>query len=255
LVAAGFWSGGFALVRYTEDGDLDPTFGGSGIVTTAIGNSAGANALVLQPDGKLVAAGFANGGSGGFALVRYTEDGDLDPTFGGGEVVATNLAGGSAWATALVLQPDGKLVAAGAFDHSANLGLGPEAIDFALVRYDANGNLDPTFGTGGVVTTSITGGSDFAKALVLQPDGKLLAAGRACQPNFCQFALARFLGGTVTPTVTPTQTATPQPAATNTQASDSDGCSMTPGASADGSMLWLLIPAALVAWRRQVGKA
>jgi hypothetical protein len=60
---------------------------------------------------------------------------------------------------------------------------------------------------------------------------------------------------TVTPTVTPTQTATPQRAATNTQASDSDGCSMTPGASADGSMLWLLIPAALVAWRRQAGKA
>ncbi|MGD0950330.1 MAG: hypothetical protein ABSA52_23280 [Candidatus Binatia bacterium] len=60
---------------------------------------------------------------------------------------------------------------------------------------------------------------------------------------------------TVTPTVTPTQTATPQPAATNTQASDNDGCSMTPGASADWSMLWLLIPVALVAWRRQAGKA
>jgi hypothetical protein len=60
---------------------------------------------------------------------------------------------------------------------------------------------------------------------------------------------------TLPPTVTPTQTATPQPAATNTQASGGGGCSMTPGAGADGSMLWLLIPAALVAWRRQAGKA
>jgi predicted outer membrane repeat protein len=60
---------------------------------------------------------------------------------------------------------------------------------------------------------------------------------------------------TVSNTVTSTPTATPQPAATNTQASDNDGCSMTPGASAEGSMLWLLIPAALVAWRRQATKA
>jgi uncharacterized delta-60 repeat protein len=109
-------------------GDLDPTFGAGGRVTTNFEESSGADALVLQPDGKLVVAGgVGDAPLHDFILVRYLPDGRLDPTFGGGGLVTTDFGD---WdeAHALVLQPDGKLVAAG---HS---GFG----DFALARYEGD---------------------------------------------------------------------------------------------------------------------
>lgn len=124
---------------------------------------------MVQDDGKIVAAGRSTtGGAGDFALARYEADGSLDPGFGTGGLVTTDF-GGDDFARALVLQDDGKLVAAGgSFDGS----------DFALARYEADGSLDPTFGTGGLVTTDF-GGDDEAFALVLQEDGRLVAAGDA----------------------------------------------------------------------------
>jgi uncharacterized delta-60 repeat protein len=171
LVAAGGSAGSFALARYLPDGSLDPTFGVGGTVTTDFTNDVGgvdaAHALALQPDGKLVAAG---GSAGGFALARYLPDGHLDATFGVGGKVITDFGGAPAGASALALQPDGKLVAAG----SASPGF---VADFALARYLPDGRLDPTFGTEGKVTTDFRGLDDVASALVLQPDGKLVAAG------------------------------------------------------------------------------
>src|SRR5437773_9494914 len=94
-------------------GDLDPSFGTGGIVTTPIGASDKAFALVLQPDGKLVAAGSAfNGSNDDFALVRYNADGTLDSTFGTGGKVITPIGTFNDDAYPLLLQPDGKLVAA-----------------------------------------------------------------------------------------------------------------------------------------------
>jgi uncharacterized delta-60 repeat protein len=153
---------GFALVRYQVDGALDPTFGDEGKVLTAdLGQWSEVNALVQQTDGKLVAAGYADGS---FAVVRYQSDGTLDPTFGDGGKVLTNIGGWSD-ANALVQQSGGKLVAAGYADGS-----------FAVVRYQSDGSLDPTFGDGGKVLTSI-GGYSEANALVQQGDLKLVAAG------------------------------------------------------------------------------
>jgi uncharacterized delta-60 repeat protein len=176
LVAAGDTSSGeFALARYNPNGSLDPSFGGSGTVTTATGY--GATALVLQPDGKLVAAGTSSGSSGReFALLRYKPNGSLDPSFGGDGKVATSFADE---ANALALQPDGKLVAAGSADRDA----------FALARYNPGGSLDGSFGAGGTVTTDFVNSlDDAAYALALQPDGKLVAAGS----GLGGFALARY---------------------------------------------------------------
>ena len=240
LVAAGYSGAGFALARYDRHGRLDPSFGSGGTVTTSIGKGAVAHALLLQPDGKLVAAGSSgsspnrrlalarydrNGhldpsfGSGGttaipigkdavaqalvrrpdgklvvaghggshafeFALARFGGDGRLDPAFGHRGVVTTDV-GDSAGAAALVLQPDGRLVAAGSVFFE------PDRDDFALARYDANGRLDPGFGRGGTVTTSI-GKDAGAAALVLQPDGKLVAAGYRGDGRNFTFALARY---------------------------------------------------------------
>lgn len=178
----------FSLARFNADGSLDvATFGGgTGTVTTDIsgGGNEIARALVLQPDGKLVAVGESKVSDNDFALVRYNGDGSLDTTFGlGTGIVTTNILGQD-FPSALLLQPDGKLVAAGG---SFTLLFTNE--EFALARYNPNGGLDGTFGGGtGKVTTDITGSADRVSALVLQPDGKLVAAGVAA----FDFALARY---------------------------------------------------------------
>ncbi len=198
LVAAGQAEAGdfdFALARYLPDGSLDPTFGTGGMVTTDFGTFPFAAALVQQADGKLVAGGPTDaGGCCDFALVRYLSDGSLDPTFGVGGKVTTDFGGFEA-AAALVQQPDGKLVAAGL----STAGSAP-ATDFALARYLPDGSLDPTFGVGGKVTTDFEGGG--ASALVLQPDGKLVAAGNSRLTGLVSdFALARYLSdGSLDPT-------------------------------------------------------
>ncbi|MGH7344719.1 MAG: Ig-like domain repeat protein [Candidatus Rokuibacteriota bacterium] len=197
LVAAGprAASGGtdnFALARYMPDGSLDTSFDGDGKVDTdfAAGTDQ-AFALVLQSDGKLVAAGRAFvqvvGGMGtttNFGLARYNTDGSLDTSFDGDGKVDTDFTGGFDQAFALVLQPDGMLVAAG------RAAVGTD--NFALARYTADGILDSSFGVNGKLNTDFEGNSDQAFALVLQPDGKLVAAGRAFVGGNDDFALARY---------------------------------------------------------------
>ena len=174
----------FAVVRYTADGSLDPSFGAGGAVTTPFGPGvASASALVLAPDGRIVAAG--RGGSD-FALARYDPNGSLDTTFGDGGKVTTAFADAhEAGVAEIALQPDGKIVAAGTI-------LTPANYDFALARYDPNGLLDTGFGTGGKVTTSIGPNHDFASSLALRPDGKLVVAGFSEQLSGDGFALARY---------------------------------------------------------------
>src|SRR5438876_10918145 len=103
-----------------------------------------------------------------FALARYNPNGTLDGTFGTGGKVTTDFNGDDDEAHALVLQPDGKLVAAGAAKLSRSQ-------DFALARYSANGSLDATFGTGGRGATGFGGDDDAAFALALAEDGKAVA--------------------------------------------------------------------------------
>jgi uncharacterized delta-60 repeat protein len=122
-------------------------------------------------------------GADQLALARYTPQGILDGTFGdGGKVV---LDGGTMVEAirALALDPDGTIVAAGQVvkDSSA---------DFAAVRYDPHGRLDPSFGQGGLATFDFQGREDRAHALVLQPDGGIVAVGQ----SETDFAVARFRG-------------------------------------------------------------
>ena len=178
VVVGGGFNADFELARYNPDGSLDKSFGKGGKVNTVLGDDDEANAVVLQPDGKLVAAGDS------FALARYNADGSLDTSFGTGGKVTTPFGYGYGDAFALVLQPDGKLVAAGesfATETGSNY-------EFALARFNADGSLDTSFGTGGKVTTAFGSDNAGAFALVLQPDGKLVAAG----DTRTEFALARF---------------------------------------------------------------
>ena len=185
---AGGVTGSSMLVRYNANGTLDTSFGRGGKVTTPLGSGSGANALAIQKDGKLVAAGSSrNGHVGVFALVRYNANGTLDTSFGRGGTVTTPIGSGRGGANALAIQKDGRLVAAGYGDNGPNY-------DFALVRYNVNGTLDTSFGRGGKVTTPVGPGVG-ASALAIQQDGRLVAAGEGSSGRFVEigaFALVRY---------------------------------------------------------------
>ena len=114
ILVAGYGGSGsttlrLRLARYLGDGSLDTTFGGTGVVTTAIGNYAGAVSLAIQPDGKAVAGGWSNGGPS-FALARYNDDGSQDPSFGEGGVRTYPVGTHGGDGTSVLLQhlPDGR---------------------------------------------------------------------------------------------------------------------------------------------------
>lgn len=169
IVAAGYASQAFALARYRTDGRLDPSFGEGGKVQTRFqrGSYHSASAVLLQPDGKIVAGGGTRGSAlWDSALARYLPDGTLDPTFGDGGRVITQISSETDHFFDLALQPDGKIVAAG-----WSFADGPH---IALARYDRDGRLDTSFDGDGIVVTTFRGA---AAQLLVQRDGKLLVAG------------------------------------------------------------------------------
>jgi uncharacterized delta-60 repeat protein len=211
----------FAAVRYLANGTIDTTFGVGGKVHTDFGdqNFDRARSAALQPDGKIVAAGFAisqNGGVQNFAIARYTSGGALDTSFGTDGMTQIDFGNCCQSAYKALLQPNGKIVTVGFADtESADS-------DFLLARLTTDGALDPTFGAGGKVRTSFGDLNGGAHGAVFQPDGKIVAVGFQATglEKFADFAIARYLdtegvpGPTPTPTATPTSTVTPTPTAT-----------------------------------------
>src|SRR5215471_1271543 len=186
---------------------LDPAFGAAGKVSLSLGpgapgNGGRAEALAIQPDGKIVVAGFAwqTGTSIDFAVTRFNQDGSLDQSFGTGGRVATDFFGMEDEAQAVAIQPDGKIVVAGRAAIAAATG-GVLDFDFALARYNHDGTLDTGFGSGGKVTTHFGDGRNIGQAVLLQPDGHIVVAGGAPGVNGgLDFALARYSStGTLDP--------------------------------------------------------
>ena len=161
----------FGLVRYTSAGKLDTTFGNNGIVITGLSNfESTATAIVQQPNGDLLVAGTAtpsssSGGGPAFGLARYTSNGALDTTFGNGGTVTTSFGRGNEELTVLLLQPNGQIVVAGNEPGSSKKT--PEQT--ALVRYNANGTLDTSFGSSGIAQ-AVTGLGPTAMALLSNGD-------------------------------------------------------------------------------------
>lgn len=177
------WS--FALVRYNINGSLDNSFGIGGKVTSDFGHFDEVGSALIQSDGKIVVAGwrYDNGSWRNFALVRFNINGSLDGTFGSGGTVVTDFGGDSDTGNSVSMQSDGKIVVAG---WSINSGLG-----FALARYENNGILDNTFGSGGKVITAI-GGSSQGNSVVIQSDGKIVVAGDNNNGVNRDFVLVRY---------------------------------------------------------------
>lgn len=183
IVTGGYSGSQFFLTRHNTDGSIDTSFGTSGIVTTDIPTGGGdrLEGLAIQPDGKIVAGGHSGGD---FVVVRYNTDGSLDTSFGGGNGIGTATVLGSAWVNDLAMQEDGKFLVAG-YD-------GGSLDDFALVRFNADGTVDTTFGGGdGHVVTDL-GGDDDGAGVVVQEDGRIVQAGWSNASGNDDFAVVRY---------------------------------------------------------------
>ncbi len=167
ILMAGSAGGQVELAHFTANGALDTSFGTGGVVTTAVGTSAAARSIALQPDGVIVVAGYSNTSTSlDFLVARYSTGGTLDTTFGGLGYVTTNM--GTDSANGLVIQPNGQIMV-----------VGQSSSSFTALRFNADGSLDSGFGTSGIVTTAIPGTtSSSAGGVAIQSDGKLVLVGQ-----------------------------------------------------------------------------
>jgi uncharacterized delta-60 repeat protein len=174
----------FALDRVNADGTVDRTFGQNGRAITRFPIDVWLQDVTVQQDGRIVAAGYVAGEAPpGFVFARYLPDGKLDRSFGSGGITRIQLTTGQHFLGQIAVQTDGKIVANGYVSENPTL--------LGLVRLDADGSLDPTFGVGGVVI--MTEFEDFTtSALALQPDGGILSAGSYYNPP-PEFGLVRHL--------------------------------------------------------------
>jgi uncharacterized delta-60 repeat protein len=170
-------------------GAFDVCFGSVSAAQFSFYVADGGNAASLQPDGKILVAGTANGD---FVLARLNANGTLDTSFGSGGKTTFDIFGLRDTAYAIGLQPDGKILLAGNATRNVTP-TGLDATSFGLVRFNANGTVDSSFGFFGRVNTEFTNIFNEAKALVLQPDGKILVAGSVYGfSGSGNFAAARF---------------------------------------------------------------
>jgi uncharacterized delta-60 repeat protein len=187
----------FFVARYNSNGSPDLSFGSGGQVSTDFFHfNASAFCVALQSDGKILAGGFATepGFGSWFAITRYNTDGSLDTGFGVGGKSLNNFSDLRAFGIAvqevdhIAIQSDGKILAVG-----DALGF-PNLYDFVIARYNLDGSLDTSFGSGGKVLTDFAGGGDFATQVVIQPDGKIVVGGRVVfsSPANFDFGLVRY---------------------------------------------------------------
>lgn len=177
-----------AMARYNSDGTLDNSFGTAGKVTTDVGfGDDHANAIAIQPDGKILISGGtdASSGSGDFVLVRYNANGVVDGSFGSGGIVITDFGASAAMCYGLGIQTDGKVVLSGGVTNGTGS-------DFATVRHNTDGSLDLTFSVDGIVETSIGPSTDIAHKTLIQADGKILVAGFTVNGIDADVALVRY---------------------------------------------------------------
>jgi len=187
-----FFSGAFAVARFTSNGNVDSSFGTDGLAETPLAASSLAYAALLQPDGKIVVAGVSIVGlntgadqSTDFALARFMPNGQLDDTFGF-HGAAQQPNGFTGDINAVAVQADGKILTAG-----SELAPDPSKwTDAAIARYNPDGSLDTSFGVDGRFFIRV--GSDAVfNSLLIEPDGKILAGGSGMVGKTPEFLLAR----------------------------------------------------------------
>lgn len=182
----------FALARYLPDGSLDQHFGTAGKVVTAFGpGNQEIAAVAIQGDGKIVVPGYTTAATTGHphlaTIARYLSNGQVDTHFGAGGIATTLLGGDTSTFSAVAVQKNGRIVAAGSA--TAN-----NVRHFIVARFLKNGSADSSFGSGGSVDALFGGTDSHATAAAVQSDGKIVAAGMSNVGGHYDFAVARFTG-------------------------------------------------------------
>jgi uncharacterized delta-60 repeat protein len=162
------------------DGDLDPTFGDAGRVVATYPNGAGANDVAIQPDGKIVVAGWVGAR---FTVARYLPGGTLDPAFGTDGLVKTTIGDLGDEARAVALLPDGRIVATGTSNRERVI----------VIRYLEDGTLDSSFSGDGIAGTPRSAHLWSGEDLAIQPNGRIVVVGSGQEGVKYEFAAARFL--------------------------------------------------------------
>lgn len=199
------------LVRLTSSGSLDPSFGDNGIarINVAVGGKTAelARGLAVQSDGKIVIAGpiehdvtgpVATARDTDIAVVRFDSTGQLDPTFGSNGLIRLDLStgvpsgtafrGDTVWGLTRMANDDLLVIGGRLAD-----GVGRTDIDYAVIKLTAHGALDTTFGTNGVATVDVGGGSDNPRTALVQPDGKIVVSGHTADIGLVTTSLFRLL--------------------------------------------------------------
>lgn len=187
----------FAITCHNADGTIDTNFGDNGRVITDIDLTLDypSSVIMLDENKFLVAGGadypgFDTDEDSDFAVVKYNQDGSLDQSFGSEGKVMSDIDNNSLDAIkAIELLPDGKIVAVGYTDNDNG-----EDDNFAIVRYHADGNIDTSFGTNGIVIVDFDNKFDLPNDLAIQPDGKIVIVGYSKLLPLTEFAIIRLLG-------------------------------------------------------------
>ncbi len=187
VVVGGSQRVGYQVARYLPNGQLDPSFSADGLQIIGFGEQyfgALATSVVIQNDGRIVVAGWLRESNNTvtysrIGVVRLNVDGTLDASFSGDGILLTDLTG-SAEASSVLLQPNGKIVVAGAWNDHAT-----------LLRLNSDGSYDTQFSSDGVVSMATMG--SMISSIVLQPDGRILAAGYQRPSSFVNTRYAHVL--------------------------------------------------------------
>ena len=178
---------------YSQPGSLDNTFGNKGILIESVGKGSDyGKAVSLNKDGKIILAGYSHNGTNyDFVLAQFKENGTFDSSFGINGFTTVAIGSDNDYAYTLALQPDGKILMAGASKNVSDY-------DFSLARFNFNGSLDTSFSKDGKLTLSFGSMDDVAYSIAVQADNKIVAAGLTKTSIGESFALARFLSnGTI----------------------------------------------------------
>lgn len=197
IVTGGYAGDRFVVVRYNSNGTIDYSFGTNGFAILGMEYYMSfVKAIDLQNDGKIVVAGMSfDGNNPIFTIARFTENGELDVTFGELGVSKIKVGYGNDYSTKLKVLKNGKILVGG---HTWITNDPFLKYDVALVQLDENGNPDISFGNNGIVKTNIVNGENYCKGFTIQPDGKIIVAGEYVDYKTYNIFAVRYLeDGTV----------------------------------------------------------